>query len=89
MICMHQHPVPNTRTPEKPCRWQAEAIVDGTSHTAQSRSGAAHELARTLVGAGIADQPVTVHTAGIAGHAAYRRCTGWPNRPSLRAARHR
>jgi hypothetical protein len=43
--------------------WTAECTVDGHAFTAQSRSGAARELARVLVDAGVPDRPMFVHEA--------------------------
>jgi hypothetical protein len=40
------------------CSWEASTTIDGTVHTARSRSGAPQELARRLVAAGIPDQPM-------------------------------
>jgi hypothetical protein len=55
-----------TRTPNSACVWVAEAMVDGRTHTARSRHGAPNELARQLVAAGIADQPMVIHYHGVA-----------------------
>jgi hypothetical protein len=46
------------------------ATTDG--YSARSRTGAAYALARTLVDAGVLDQPVRVAQAGIAGYVTYR-----------------
>lgn len=46
------------------------ATIDG--YSARSRSGASFALARTLVDAGLPDQPVRVTQAGIAGYVTYR-----------------
>jgi hypothetical protein len=69
---VHQRPDEPTRTPNKSCRWVAEAVVDGRTFTARSRYGVSNELARVLVAAGIADAPMRVHSAGLRGYAAYR-----------------
>jgi hypothetical protein len=71
-IIVHQRPDEPTRTPNKSCRWVAEAVVDGRTFAARSRYGISNELARVLVAAGIADAPMRVHSAGLCGYAAYR-----------------
>lgn len=68
MLTARQWPDEATCTPERGCRWIAETVVAGVTYTAQSRSGATHELARILVAAGIPDAPIRVETCGIAGH---------------------
>ncbi|MGA8757659.1 MAG: hypothetical protein WB611_15250 [Stellaceae bacterium] len=71
MIKMRQWPLENTRTPEKSCIFEAACELDGQPYTARSRHGAANELARMLVAAGVADQPVEVCHAGIKGWITY------------------
>jgi hypothetical protein len=71
-IIVHQRPDEPTRTPNKSCRWIAEAVVDGRTFTARSRYGVSGELARVLVATGIPDAPMQVHSAGLCGYAAYR-----------------
>jgi len=71
-IVVYQRPDEATRTPGKSCRWIAEATVDGLTFTAQSRSGAANELARMLVAAGVADAPMEIHTVGLRGCMTWR-----------------
>jgi hypothetical protein len=71
LIVARQHAIEETRTGGG-CRWLAEARVEGVLYVAQSRHGAAHELARRLVEAGIEDAPLRLHTDGLAGHAAWR-----------------
>ena len=68
---MRQRPLENTRTPERPRLFEAECEVDGQRYSARSRHGAANELARLLVSAGVADQPVEVRHAGLKG------CLSW------------
>ena len=46
--------------------------VDGRRYSAKSRHGAANELARVLVSAGVPDQPVEIRQVGIKGCATYR-----------------
>jgi hypothetical protein len=67
MLTMTQTMVPGSRT-KRGLLWHAEAA----GHSADSRSGAPHALARALVAAGVADQPVEVVTAGLAGVTRYR-----------------
>src|SRR5438132_7769823 len=71
-IRVHQWPEEETRTPNKSCRWVAEAIVDGITYTARSRHGAPNELARQLVAAGIPDAPMVAAHCGHRGETAYR-----------------
>jgi hypothetical protein len=71
VITMRQRPLENTRTPERSSIFEAECEVDGRHYSARSRHGAPNELARLLVSAGVADQPVEVHHVGIKG------CLSW------------
>jgi hypothetical protein len=68
---MRQRPLENTRTPERSSFFEAECEVDGRRYAARSRRGAPNELARVLVSAGVADQPVEVRHAGIKGCISY------------------
>ncbi len=61
----------STRTPEKACQYTATTEVDGVVYTARSRSGAGHALARVLVEAGVADQPMEVRQIGVGGYFIY------------------
>jgi hypothetical protein len=45
---------------ESACVWIAEVTVEGRTYTARSRHGAANELARQLVAAGLADRPMVI-----------------------------
>jgi hypothetical protein len=67
LIVMLQRPVEETPTPERSCVYEAECEVDGRRYSARSRHGAANELARVLVSAGVPDQPVEIRQAGIKG----------------------
>jgi hypothetical protein len=58
--------------PNSACVWIAEATVEGRTYTARSRHGAANELARQLVAAGLADQPMVIRHDGLAGTMIYR-----------------
>lgn len=49
--------------------WKAECTVDGQHFEATSRSSAPHELARTMLWAGIPDEPMTILTKGLQGQA--------------------
>src|SRR6516165_917963 len=64
---MLQRPLEETRTPERSCVYEAECEVDGRRYSARSRHGAANELARALVSAGVSDRPVEVCQAGVKG----------------------
>jgi hypothetical protein len=68
MISVRQWPEEATRTPNSACYWIAETTIDGQEYSARSRHGAARELARVLVAAGIPDAPMEVHSAGLRGH---------------------
>jgi hypothetical protein len=64
-----------SRTPDRGCRWTARAVLpDGRTFEAQARAGATHELARTLLAAGIADDLLEVRQAAppLPGHLTYR-----------------
>jgi hypothetical protein len=58
--------------PERSCVYEAECEIGGQRYSARSRHGAPNELARVLVSAGVADQPVEVRHAGIKGCISYR-----------------
>ena len=60
-------PEEHTRTPEKSCFYVARCEVDGVEYTARSRYGAAYELARVLVAAGVADRPMRVTYGALKG----------------------
>jgi hypothetical protein len=68
---MLQRPLEDTRTPERSCVYEAECEVEGRRYSARSRHGAPNELARVLVSAGVADQPVEIRQAGIKGCVTY------------------
>lgn len=61
-----------TRTSSKSCFYTATGTVDGVTYTARSRSGAAFELARTLIAAGIPDSELRVGQKGHKGDLIYR-----------------
>ena len=48
-----------SRTPDRPCFYDANTSVDGVTYAARARYGVCNEIARQLVAAGIPDQPVT------------------------------
>jgi hypothetical protein len=70
VIRVRQHPDPDTPTPGK--SWIASAIVEGVTYTACARHGAANELARLLVAAGIPDAQMKIVTAGQPGYGTIR-----------------
>ena len=72
MIRVYQHAEENTRSANNGCSWIAETIINGIVYSARSRHGAAHELARVLVMAGIPDAVMRVTTAGLRGEMVYR-----------------
>ena len=57
-----------TRTPNSGCLWLAECEIGGRRFQARSRHGAANDLARQLIAAGVADQPLVVHSDGLRGY---------------------
>jgi hypothetical protein len=71
MITIHQHSLENSRTAENSCTWLAWTEIAGQRFEARSRRGAAHELARALVAAGILDQPVGITSQGTRGEMRY------------------
>lgn len=71
MLIVNEYPIENTRRPDNVCLWEAVTTVDGTTFVARSRRGAPFALARILMAAGVADQPMQVHSPGIPGYATY------------------
>jgi hypothetical protein len=69
-VIIRQHPLEDC-TPENSCSYLAETEIDGQRYEAKSRRGAAHELARALVAAGIPDQPVRLTHEGLRGEMRY------------------
>jgi hypothetical protein len=61
-----------SRTANSACAWVAEATVDGRTYIARSRHGAAEELARQLVAAGIVDRPLVIRNRVRVGTITYR-----------------
>jgi hypothetical protein len=61
MIKIRQRPIPRSRT-QTGSLWEATAEIDGKSYFAVSRRGVPQAIARMLVAAGIADQPVEVRS---------------------------
>ena len=80
-IEMHQTIVPGTRM-VRGSRWPATCSLDRRCYEAVSQSGAPHALARVLVAAGVADQPVRVTCDAISG-TEIRRLPGHVSYPSL------
>lgn len=72
MIEIRQHRLAGTRAASSGSVWLAEAVIDGQRYAARSRHGAPNALARTLVEAGIEDQPVEVRHAGLLGAMRYK-----------------
>jgi hypothetical protein len=68
---MRPRPIEATRTAENSCAFIAECEVGGRAFAARSRRGAPFALARDLVAAGVADQPVEVTHAGLRGAMRY------------------
>lgn len=61
-----------SRTPDRPCCYDAVATVGGRTFTARARSGLVGTISRVLIEAGIADAPLVVSQPGIAGSMRYR-----------------
>jgi hypothetical protein len=59
VIVIHHRADEASRSPDRPCFYDAEANVLGQSYTVRARYGAVHDLARELVAAGVPDQAVT------------------------------
>jgi hypothetical protein len=57
---MIQRALEGTRTPNRPCLWEARAVLGRRVFVARSRHGAPFELARKLVDDGVHDVPVEV-----------------------------
>jgi hypothetical protein len=72
-IIVHQHPLEETRTPSKSCKWLGEAIVNGRIYAATSRLAPANDIARQLVADGVPDTPMQIYSAGLKG------CLTWPS----------
>ena len=61
MIQIGQRPVPRSRT-QTGSPWEASTEIDGKTCSATSRHGGPQALARVLIAAGNADQPVEVRS---------------------------
>jgi hypothetical protein len=70
-LVIHQWPDEATRTAENNCVYEAEAIIDDKRYSARSRRGGPFALARLLLAAGVADQPVLVTHAAMRGQMRY------------------
>jgi hypothetical protein len=75
-VIVNQRADEASRTADNSCAYDAETEIGGVVYKARSRRGAPNELARQLVSAGIADQPVIVRTFGLTGEIAYRSLHG-------------
>jgi len=69
---VHLRPGQATRTANKGCVWIAATEIDDRRFVARSRYGAANELARQLLAAGIPDGPMIVRTTGLRGEMTIR-----------------
>jgi hypothetical protein len=67
-IVVKVRPLEETRTANSGCLWLAECEIGGQRFQARSRHGAANDLARQLVAAAVADQPLVVHFDGLRGY---------------------
>lgn len=66
MILATIRPDEPSRSPERPCYYDASATIDGRTYTARARYGVVGALARLLVAAGVADAPLLVRQPGAA-----------------------
>jgi len=71
-VVVHQRPLEETRGANTSCRWIAEAIVNGRTYTATSRTAPANEIARQLVADGVLDDTMHVYTEGLKGCMVWR-----------------
>ncbi len=62
-----RHDLEGARSPTRGSAWIAETFVEGAAYRARSHSSASCALARRLVEAGIADQPVRASQSGVVG----------------------
>jgi hypothetical protein len=76
MIEARQYPDMSRPLGSRGRAWIAECVVDGTSYSARSYSGASYALARALVAAGVADQPITMTVHGLLGSQTHRSIYG-------------
>jgi hypothetical protein len=82
---VYQSPLLSSRTPNRSCRWHAEAVVDGKKYIAESRTSSAREIARQLLVDGVVDGPMEVFTEGLRGsmtHPSFHRAAGYVVRES-------
>jgi hypothetical protein len=71
-VTVPQRPLDHTRSSGKPCKWEAEAIVNGRTYTATSRMAPANDITRQLVADGVPDAPMHVYTEGLKGNLVWR-----------------
>ena len=67
-IIVEHRSIPNTRTKQRASAWRASADIGGKTYVEESRGGATHALARTLVKAGLPDAEMQVHENGRPGY---------------------
>ncbi len=79
MIAITQRADEASRSPDRRCYYVASAEVDGIAYAARARYGAANDIARQLVAAGIPDQSVIARTMPqgweLGYHSLYRLAT--------------
>ena len=71
-VIVHQRPRDGTRSAGTSCKWVAEAIVNGKTYTATSRTAPANDIARQLVTDGVPDAAMQVYSEGLKGCLVWR-----------------
>lgn len=66
-IIVEHRVIPDTRTKQRTSAWRARTTIEGKTYVEESRGGATHALARTLVKAGLPDAEMQVHENGRVG----------------------
>jgi hypothetical protein len=68
MLTVTMTPDESARSPNSSCYWIASTTLDdGRRFSARSKHGASNELARTLVSAGVPDQPMQTYEGKMKG----------------------
>lgn len=76
MIEVRQYPDLSRPVGSRGRAWIAEATVDGVPYTVRSYTGASYALARALIAAGVADQPMSITVDGLPGVRTQRSIAG-------------
>lgn len=92
MIEVRQYPDLSRPLGSRGRAWVAECTVDGVPYTVRSRTGASYALARALLAAGVADQPMSIAVEGLPGVRIHRSIAGmaqWAIAESVTVSIHR